>query len=167
MSIPGLGAAARPNRLGIVARRPLASDAEIEQDTQRVIQEASACRRPTIARGARRDSDARRLPSFDRERSKDAAYNDIACVYGFRARGGSGRSRGSTSGRVTGAGVVTATPSDKLPRRPAMAAVPAQDRQVAGATGQDRVQGSRCRNEHGDLRGLGGMGLILSLLRDE
>ena len=50
------------------------------------------------------------------------------------------------------------------PRRPALAAVPAQDRQGAGATGEDRVQGdAAAMSMQAYLHGLRGMGLILNL----
>ena len=115
--------------------------AEIEQETSE-IWKMIGLPMAYHALGRKADSDAA-LAALIAKYEKDAPYN-IAYVYAYRGEAdkafawldkaveyGDPRPRRDRDGK----------PVRQDPRRPALAAVPAQDRQGAGATGEDRVQG--------------------------
>ena len=115
--------------------------AEIEQETSEIYKMIGL---PMAyhALGRKADSDAA-LAALIAKSEKDGPYN-IAYVYAYRGEADKAfawldkaveyrrpRPRRDRDGE----------PVRQDPRRPALAAVPAQDRQGAGATGEDRVQG--------------------------
>ena len=115
--------------------------AEIEQETSE-LWKMIGLPMAYHALGRKADSDAA-LAALIAKYEKDAPSN-IAYVYAFRGEADKAfawldkaveyrrpRPRRDRDGK----------PVRQDPRRPALAAVPAQDRQGAGATGQDRVQG--------------------------
>ena len=94
------------------------------------------------ALGRKADSDAA-LAALIAKWEKDSPYN-IAYVYAFRGEADKAFARADKAGPVRRRRPRRdrdGEPVRQHPRRPALAAVPAQDRQGAGATGKDRVQG--------------------------
>ena len=94
------------------------------------------------ALGRKADSDAALAALIDKH-EKDAPYN-IAYVYAFRGEADKAFEWLDKAVEYGDSGLADdrdGEPVRQGPCRPALAAVPAQDRQGAGATGEDRVQG--------------------------